>query len=142
MYNQRTVMADIYATRRLRLRQLIEERFEGNRTALVRAIGFKPTYTRFTDIFAGRGNLGDHTADRIEQALGLPKGWMDRKVPPGAVPKTPYKPRRGSPPKVHVQTVDDLLAAGYTQKEIARRLEVHESTISRAVNKERKSAHP
>ena len=41
MYN--STMAEIHARRRLRLRQLIEERFEGNRTTLARAVGFKPT---------------------------------------------------------------------------------------------------
>ncbi|MGH8711956.1 MAG: hypothetical protein ACREVA_11725 [Burkholderiales bacterium] len=91
MYNIRAVMSDIYATRRLRLRQLIEEQFDGNQTALARAVGFKSPYARFSDIFAGRNNLGGRTAGRIEQALGLPEGWMDRKLPPEAVPKKPYK---------------------------------------------------
>lgn len=100
MYNHRPAMADIFATRRRRLHLLIEERFGGNRTDLARAVGLSPSYTaRFTEIFGGRSNLGDRTAWRIEQALGLPEGWMDRKAAPGAVPKTPYKARIGCPPQ-------------------------------------------
>jgi len=139
MYNIRTVMADIYATRRARLHQLIEEKFGGNRTALARAVGFKPSYTaRFTDIFGGRSNLGGRTAGRIEQALGLPEGWMDRKLPPSAVPKMPYKGHIGPRLKVRAHVVEELLSAGHSQRETAQQLGVHESTISRVVKKERR----
>ena len=84
MYSIRPVMADIFANRRERLRQLIEERFGGNRTALVRAAGLNPSYvSRFTEIFGERSNLGDRAAGRIEQGLRLPVGWLDGEPPTG-----------------------------------------------------------
>lgn len=137
LYNQRPVMGEIHANRRLWLRQLIEERFGGNRTALARAVGLRPSYTScFTEIFAGRANLGNRTASRIEQALGLPNGWMDTKPPPGA-PKTPYKARMGTPPKVRMRALKEMLAEGLTQRETAQQLGVHESTVSHALKRAR-----
>lgn len=133
MYNQRAVMADIYATRRARLRQLIEERFEGNQSLMARTAGYGNTY--FNALLNAVVPMGQRAASRIEAALCLSDGWMDRKPPPGAMPNTPYKARRGQPPKV--RSVNDLLNAGYTQREIARQLRVHESTVSRAVQRER-----
>ena len=142
MYSIRPVMADIFANRRERLRQLIEERFGGNRTALVRAAGLNPSYvSRFTEIFGERSNLGDRAAGRIEQGLGLPVGWLDGEPSHGAS-KIPYKGRMGPPRKVQLHAVEELLAAGYTQKEAARQLGVHESTVSHALKRERKSKRP
>ena len=123
MYN--STMAEIHARRRLRLRQLIEERFENNQVRLGKAVGLDRSGIRTA--LNGSSNLGEYAARRIEEALGLPHGWMDSKPPPGAVPKTPYKTRTGPPPKVHTHAVDNLLAEGHTQAEIARRLGGHES---------------
>lgn len=136
MYN--STMAEIHARRLARLRQIIEKRFDNNQSAFARAVGLTPSH--FGNIFSGRWNLGEHAARKIEAALDLPGGCMDRKLPPGAVPKTPYKARIGARVKVHPYNnpVRELLSAGYTQAEIARQLGVHESTVSRAVKKERR----
>ncbi len=131
MYN--STMAEIHARRRLRLRQLIEEQFEGNQLRMARAVDLSRSHIRRA--LAGGVNLGEHAASRIEQMLGLPHGWMDLKPAPGTVPTTPYKARMGQPPKV--RSVNDLLNAGYTQREIARQFGVHYSTVSRAVQRER-----
>lgn len=131
MYN--STMAEIHARRRLRLRQLIEERFEGNQSRMARAVDISRTQIRTA--LTGGVNLGEHAASRIEEKLGLPDGWMDSKPPSGAVPTTPYKARMGQPPKVH--SVNELLDAGYNQREIARQFGVHYSTVSRAVQRER-----
>ena len=137
MYNQRAIMADIYANRRARLRQLIEERFQGNQSAMARAVELGRQAVRY--VFSGH-NLSEDNARQIEAALDLPDGWMDSKPPPGAVPKTPYKGRRGQPPKVHPYNnpVRELLSAGYSQADIARQLGVHESTVSRTIKRERR----
>lgn len=78
-------------------------------------------------------------ARQIEAALDLPNGWMDREPQRRAAPNAPYKGRVGPPPKVHAHEVDELLAAGHTQRETTEQLGVHESTISRAVKKKRES---
>lgn len=136
MYN--STMAEIHARRRLRLRQLIEERFENNQVRLGKAVGLDSA--GISTALSGSSNLGEYAARRIEEALGLPNGWMDRKPPPGAVSKAPYKARMGKPPKVqpYNNPVRELLSAGYTQAEIASRLGVHKSTVSRAAKKERR----
>lgn len=97
MYN--STMAEIHARRLARLRQIIEERFDNNQSALARAVGLAPSH--FGNVLTGRWNLGEHAARKIEAALDLPDGCMDIKPPPAAVPKTPYKARMGKPPKVH-----------------------------------------
>ena len=133
LYNQRAIMAEIYTNRRLRLRQLIEERFEGNQSAMARAGGYRSH--SFSPLLHATRTMGERSARQIEKALGLPDGWLDCTPPPGAVPTTPYKTCRGKQPKV--RSVDDLLSAGYTQRQIARKFGVHESTVSRAVKRER-----
>jgi len=92
MYNHRAVMADIYENRRARLRQLVEERFEGNRSRLGRAAGLNSSH--FVNIFSGRYNLGERNARQIEAMLGLPDSWMDRKPP--ADPENPRARGRGA----------------------------------------------
>ena len=136
MYN--SIMAEIHARRLARLRHIIEEKFDNNQSALARAVDLNASH--FGNIFSGRWNLGEHAARQIEAKLGLPDGWMDRKLPPGAVPKTPYKARMGRRLKLHPykNPVRELLNAGNTQREIAKQLGVHESTISRVVKKERR----
>lgn len=147
-YNHRTVMVDIYETRRLRLCQLIQERFEGNRTAFARALGFQqPQVIEYAN---GARTMGGRVADRIEQALKLPTDWLDKqerrrksRVPLHPL-RTVGKPSR--PMKFQLHTVKELLAAGYTHEQIARQLGVHRTTISRAVQraaeKEHKSRRP
>lgn len=135
-------MADIYQTRRDRLRQLIAERFHWNQTAFAKAYGFDRG--SINAYFTGSKNIGDHVADRIEHALELLDGWMDSKPPPSVAQRVSQKVRRGAPPKVH--SVQKLLNAGYTQAEVAQQLGVHYSTVSRAaqrarvVKKERRTA--
>lgn len=149
MYNHRTVMADIYANRRARLRQLIEDRFDNNQSALARRAGYSSS-TYLSALLKAILPMGERTAWKIEAKLGLPDGWMDRKPPPGAMPNTHYKARIGRPPQkpYDVHAVEELLAAGYAQREIARQLGVHESTISRiarqgrAVKREHKLKRP
>lgn len=138
MYNHRTVMAEIYANRRARLRQLVEERYEGNQSALARTAGYSSS-TYLSALLKALLPMGERTAWKIEAALGLPDGWMDRKPSSSAMPNTPYKARIGRPPQkpYDVHTVEGLLAAGYAQREIARQLGVHESTVSRIARQER-----
>lgn len=131
MYNQRTIMAEIYANRRARLRQLLDERFEGNQSLMARTAVYSSSY--FSALLNAVVTMGERSARHIEASLRLPDGWMDTEPPPGAVSTTPYKARLGHS---RIQ-VSPSLAAGYTQREIARQLGVHESTVSRAVQRER-----
>lgn len=136
MYN--STMAEIHARRRLRLRQLLEERFDNIQVRLGKAVGL--TSQCVNSVLSEAANLGEAAARKIEEALGLRHGWMDLELPAGELPKTPYKARIG--PRVKVQPYNNpvrkLLSAGYTQREIARQLGVHESTVSRAIKKERR----
>lgn len=133
MYNHRTVMDVIYKNRRLRLRQLIAERCEWNQTRFAKAFGFH--LGSINAYFNGMKPIGDHVAGRIEEALGLPKDWMDSKPPQAVAQRASRKVRVGPPPKVH--SVQKLVNAGYTQAEIAQQFGVHYSTISHALKRER-----
>jgi phage repressor protein C with HTH and peptisase S24 domain len=73
-------MNDIFATRRKRLLQLIQTRFEGNQTKFADAIGRGNAYVSF--LLAEPGlqhskNLGEKLASHIEATLGLPEKWLD-----------------------------------------------------------------
>lgn len=138
LYNQRAIMAEIHANRRARLRQLLEERFEGNQALMSRAGGYAAGATYLCELLNANHTMGFRAARKIEVALGLPEGWMDCQPPPGVVPKTPYQARLNQP-LLKAHTVHKLLSAGYTQREAARQLGVHESTVSRAIKKEGKS---
>lgn len=103
MYNYRAVMADIYANRRLRLRQLIEERFDGYQRRLAKAAGLG--LTTVNRVLHGTGNLTEYATQKIEEALGLGHGWFNRAPPPGAVSKSPHKARMGPRRKCTPMTI-------------------------------------
>lgn len=65
-------------TRLNRLRQLINDRYEGNTAAFADFIGKKrpQIYRLFSDGKSQR-NVGEDLAREIEQKHGLPVGWMD-----------------------------------------------------------------
>lgn len=72
---------DIAATRRARLQLAIDTWFDGNASALARAIN-KPG-TQIADMLAARKAFGEKVARQIELALSdppwsMPGGWLDR----------------------------------------------------------------
>lgn len=85
MYNIDAIMAKIHTRRRLRLRQLVEERFDGNQSRMARAMGYSSS--QYLNRMLHGGPLSERAAWRMEAALGLPEGWMDRELPPAAAPK-------------------------------------------------------
>ncbi|MCX8018503.1 MAG: hypothetical protein N2690_11480 [Rhodocyclaceae bacterium] len=66
---------DTQAVRRQRLRQLIDERFAGNQSALARAVDRQPDY--ISRCLKGTKGIGEAFARDIEQRLGLPHLWLD-----------------------------------------------------------------
>lgn len=73
----------IRETRRRRLKQLIDEYFEGSLVeAERRGIGRKAT--QIGSAIAGRRGIGEEMARSIECAVGLPLGWMDSDLRVGA----------------------------------------------------------
>ena len=50
-------------------------------TDLARALGKPKMRSHLSNIAAGSKGMGDSLAANIEQALGLPSGWMDRQHP-------------------------------------------------------------
>lgn len=96
MYNHRAVMADIYANRRERLRQLIEERFDWNQSKFAKALSFRQSSV--SEYVTGAKTIGERVAHRIENAAGLPPGWLNKQDPRAKlVTREPL--RGGRPPK-------------------------------------------
>lgn len=81
------VNADSLATtRRARLRDLIEQRFDGNTSAFARAVKRQPQ--QVNDMLAGRKAFGEKVARAMEAALAetdnrVPDLWFDQVTPAG-----------------------------------------------------------
>jgi hypothetical protein len=76
---------DLQQRRRQRLRQLSDDWFGGNDSALARAIG--RTQSQISDMLLGRKSFGEKIARSIEDALSgppyhLPSGWLDTVAAP------------------------------------------------------------
>lgn len=63
-------------TRVSRLQELITKRFGGAQSAAATGLDLSPTY--LSDVLRGRRKIGEQLARRLEQAAGLPAGWMDK----------------------------------------------------------------
>lgn len=68
-------MDEIYATRKLKLRQVMEEQFDGKQSAIAAKLGKQPDY--ISRIFGGRKQLGEDMAREFEEILGMPPYWFD-----------------------------------------------------------------
>lgn len=64
-------------TRLDRIKNLINERFNGNQAEFARAIKKSPA--QINQWLNGYRNIGDGVASHIENALELPRGWIDGK---------------------------------------------------------------
>ncbi len=65
--------------RRENLRKLLEDRFEGKKSALAHAIEREPSYiSRCLSDKSHRKKIGEDFARHIERSLNLPSGWMDQ----------------------------------------------------------------
>lgn len=69
--------------RRLRLRQLIDERYEGKVARLAAFLDMKPP--QLHRWLAGGQGVHENSARGIERDCGLPPGWLD--LPPAALPE-------------------------------------------------------
>lgn len=136
MYNFTPIMEGIYAIRRARVIQIVQERFEGNRAAFGREAGLDHSLS--SAYVRGAQNIGERLARRIERDLGLTDGWLDMedRRRKRRVPLHPLRAVGHSQPR-KVHSLQKLLSAGYSQREIARQLGVHESTVSKALKRER-----
>lgn len=83
---------DIADIRRLRLKEIIDSRFEGVSARLAGAIGIQPSYVAriFTGKSEHRRNIGERMARNIELTLDLPSGWLDRPFPIEDEPRLQY----------------------------------------------------
>src|SRR5258708_16331300 len=70
---------DIYDIRRKRLRQLIDEDFDGVAAQFARAVGSEPSYINrvLSDNPTHRKNLGEDLARKYEHATGKSRLWLD-----------------------------------------------------------------
>jgi len=65
---------DANQIRRLNINHLAEKL--GDRGELARRLGYEDT-NYLNQLCKGHGSFGDRTARKIEQSLGLKRGWMD-----------------------------------------------------------------
>lgn len=65
-------------TRRKRLQTLIDR--AGSQEALARRINTSPAY--ISQMLTGTRNVSNGSVERIEEAMGVPVGWMDQWVQP------------------------------------------------------------
>lgn len=82
---------DKYEKRRLRLIELKDSKCKGVNADLARRIGRDPTYVNrmlYPEGKAGKKRIGDDMVDVIEEAFGLPSGWLDEKQPIGYIDQT------------------------------------------------------
>ncbi len=71
---------DKYELRRLRLRQLIEDKCDGRSATLAKRIGRDPSYVSrmlYAEGKAGRKRIGDDMVELIETRLEVPRGTLD-----------------------------------------------------------------
>lgn len=71
---------DVFEARRINLKELIRDRFEGNRAAFSRATGKNPNLinlllSKNSDY---QRNIGEKLARDIEERMQLDSGWLDR----------------------------------------------------------------
>lgn len=72
---------ELYEIRRLRLIELIETKYYGNKTKFAKAIGKTNTYVCFLAYphdKAGSKNIGATILEAIYQNCDVPRGWMDK----------------------------------------------------------------
>lgn len=73
-------MDDIHETRRKRLSQLIEDKYEGRKADFARAMGFTQTNLVYRLLSASASThkpMGAALARRVEQTCGKPENWLD-----------------------------------------------------------------
>lgn len=79
---------DVYAIRLQRIRELVAQRFEGNKGKFADAIGRKRPYVYrlFSATSTDRRAVGEVLARDIERRLDLPAGFLDREDAGAAAP--------------------------------------------------------
>lgn len=87
---------DIHETRRINLRQLIDEKFSGVAARLATALDMKPPQLHrwLAKEEAKRQNINEHSARGIELRLSLPRGWLDQEGGGEDVTLSPALPPR------------------------------------------------
>jgi hypothetical protein len=122
---------DEKATRIANLRAVLDARFEGNKSAMSRALGQeRPAYV--IDLLNGKKSFGEKAARTIETALGLARGELD--VPPSSG-KTPKKPALRILPHLSDEAVS--LAEDWQQLEEPMRSQVLAMVASLAAEQRR-----
>lgn len=66
--------------RRSRLKELLETRFNGSRTAMWKAAGLSSA--RLTQLLDENEPFGDIAAENLERSLSLPRGYLNGDAPP------------------------------------------------------------
>lgn len=66
--------------RRQRLKDLLETRFNGSRTAMWKAAGLSSA--RLTQLLDENEPFGDIAAENLERSLSLPRGYLNGDAPP------------------------------------------------------------
>jgi len=120
--------ANTLTTRRERVKGIIESRFEGNQSRFASAVGTAPPH--INQILAGKKNVGEGLARRIELALSLPPMFLDT---PGIADPGPQP---GATPVKVVRVRDTATGEELVRKEFDRGI------ISRHMTQDREDRYP
>lgn len=93
----------IYETRRARMRQLIDEQFDGVQARFSAAIDRQADYV--SRCLRGTKRIGEDFARHVEQALALTDGWLDL---PSSTETPIARPPAPAHPVIAWETPDDL----------------------------------
>lgn len=106
--------ADVFKTRRVRLRHLIDHGFAGKQIAFSRAIDRQPDYV--SRCLSGKKKIGEAFARMVEARIALPHGLLDTPLtdPAGDLPMTTH---------CHIDRIDTLFDARFNQGQPPRSLE-------------------
>jgi hypothetical protein len=98
-------MRNVSDVRRTNIRALVDER--GGLSKLSRALGYKnPSFlSQMTSVAGPTREVTERTARRIEEALGLPTGYLDQ------VHDVPVRAPRATAPDIVAKTPTGVLAA-------------------------------
>jgi hypothetical protein len=120
----------LHQTRRERLQELINSRYDGNQTRFAEKIGRRQS--QISDTLRDKKSFGEKLATDIEKAEHLPKGWLSRRENDSGEPTAFYH-------GVALTRAGALLAAEWEKLDLQDRIDIENEIHARGAKKARES---